>query len=226
MRRLVLLHRFLSRQLFYPLVLSSVLATAIWVGRVYFGHTLAYWFMSWNLFLAWVPYLFGLVAAWTHSRYPGRWWLLLLPLGLWLLFFPNAPYIITDLWHLDQSEAAPLWYDIGLFASFALTGVFLGIVSLNTVQGIVASYVGRAGSWLFVLSVTVLSGLGIYLGRFLQLNSWDLFFNPGKIILDVVESLAHPIRNQQAYGVTLMFGGIFFICYLTFTSVQRRERRK
>jgi uncharacterized membrane protein len=69
-----------------------------------------------------------------------------------------------------------------------------------------------------------LSGLGIYLGRFLELNSWDLFFHPRVIMLDIINRLIHPVQNEQAYGVTLMFGAFLFMCYLTFISVQNHGR--
>jgi uncharacterized membrane protein len=218
-------HHFLARHLFYPLALSTLLAVALFFGRAVRDPDWHYRFMLWNLFLAWIPYGLGLLLASLHGRFPRQWWLLAIPFGFWLIFFPNAPYLITDLLHLDERPPVPLWYDIGLFVTFAWTGCFLGVVSLNTMQALVRSYLGRWASWLFVASMVTLSALGIYLGRFLDWNSWDLFIHPRTIVADVLARVLHPISNPQIYGFTLMFAAFLLVCYLTFISVQQRERR-
>lgn len=99
---------------------------------------------------------------------------------LWLIFFPNAPYILTDLQHLGQASTnaslwssanVPLWYDVILLVWFSWTGMLLGIVSLNLMQEIIRREFGRWFGWLFVFSVAGLSSAGIYVGRFIRLNS-------------------------------------------------------
>ncbi len=224
MKLLLQIHRFLARELFYPLVLSSVLACGLWAARVYFGHSWAFTFLPWNLVLAWIPYLFTLLIAALDAHWPGRWWLLALPFVFWLIFFPNAPYIITDMLHLEERVGGPMWYDIGMFATYAWTGCFLAVVSLNTLQGIIKRYIGGPGSWLFVASVLILSGLGIYLGRFLYWNSWDILLHPRIVLGDIIIRVLHPIQYMRAYGVTLMFASFLLICYLTFISVQHRAK--
>ncbi len=218
------LHHFLSRNLFYPLALSTLLTLAIWQARTWRSPDWNYHFIPWNLFLAWIPYAFSLVVVLLHKRFPGQWWLLVIPFVFWLIFFPNAPYTITDLLHLDERPPVPFWYDVGLLATFAWSGCFLAVVSLNIMQHVVKSYWGNLASWLFVASSIMLSGLGIYLGRFLQLNSWDLFIKPQRIFMDIAVRVLHPIRYQQTYGVTLMFASLLLVCYLTFVSVRQRER--
>lgn len=217
------IHYFFAKLSFYPLALSSVFAFALWVGRVYISDSPVYAFMSWNLFLAWIPYFISIIIAYLarHSRHG---WMLAVPFAFWLIFFPNAPYIITDLLHLKERVGVPLWYDIGMLAAFAWTGLFLGIVSLNIMQTTIKRYWGNIASWLFVIGTVVLSGLGIYLGRFLEWNSWDLFYQPQKVLADLAVRLAHPLHDLQIYGVTMMFATFLFICYLTFVSVPQRER--
>jgi uncharacterized membrane protein len=216
-------HRFNLRHLVYPLVLSSLLALALFAGRVYLSRGQTYRFLVWNLFLAWIPYLGALLIALIHARHPRAWWLLIVPGALWLLFLPNAPYLVTDLWHLDERHPVPLWYDIGMLATFAWSGIFLGVASLSAVQDVIARILGRAFSWLFALGVIGLSGFGIYLGRFLNWNSWDLFFEPQMLARDIATRLAHPFRYLQMYGVTLLFAAFMLVCYLTFKSVEHRE---
>ncbi len=216
-------HRFCINHLLYPLVLSSLLACALFAGRVYLSAGLALRFLIWNLFLAWIPYWCSLLTTTLYQRHPQRWWYLLIPGALWLIFLPNAPYIITDLWHLDERRPVPLWYDIGMLATFAWTGLFLAVASLNAMQNVVKRYLGRIVSWVFAVGVIGLSGLGIYLGRFLNWNSWDLFFQPRNILTDIVARLAHPIKYSQAYGVTILFAAFFLVCYLTFVSIEHRQ---
>jgi uncharacterized membrane protein len=197
-----------------PVLLSSCLAVGLLAGRAYRGHSIAFGFLVWNLILAWIPYLSSLWADYLHARHPGRWWQLLLPGALWLAFFPNAPYIITDFWHLRERAPIPLWYDIGLLSAFALTGLFLAVYSLRTMQRLVRSYVGLFPSWLFAAAVLGLGGLGVYLGRFLRWNSWDLLLNPQSVWADVTARLADPLGHPQTFGVTILFAAILWVCYL------------
>ncbi len=126
--------------------------------------------------------MFSLVVASLHQRHPRAWWLLIVPAALWLIFLPNAPYIITDLWHLDERRPVPMWYDIGMLATFAWTGLFLAIASLNAMQNIVRDYYGHIVSWLFAFAAIGATGFGIYLGRFMRINSWDVFFQPHDVL--------------------------------------------
>lgn len=217
------INRLLVDNHFYPLLLSSALALSLYVGRVWLTHTRTLGFLVVNLFLAWIPYFWSLWALSIHQRFPRRWWSLLLPGALWLLFFPNAPYLITDLMHLYQRPNIPLWYDIGLLVSFVWAGCFLAVVSLGMMHQIIRPYAGRAFSWLIVAGFATLCGLGIYMGRFLRWNSWDIFLYPTDVLSDIVHRLAHPRSNLQAYGVTLVFTAVLLVCYSTFAAVQRRR---
>ena len=218
------LHRFLSGQLFYPILLSTALALSIYAFRVYLTHNqVIYVNLVWNIGLAWIPYLCSLVAIAIARSYPRQWWLLILPGFLWLIFFPNAPYILTDFLHLDERASVPLWYDILMLVSFAWTGLFLAITSLRVMQLLVKTYLGSGLSWVFVAVALVLSGLGIYLGRFERWNSWDLFFHPKTIVKDVAVLLANPLDNLRFVGFTILFTAFLLVSYLTFISVRRMD---
>src|SRR6266542_5618884 len=74
--------------------------------------------LIWNLFLAWIPFVLAVVVydGWRRRRAAGA----LVVLGaLWLLFFPNAPYIVTDFVHLERTGDAPYWYDALTVSAFA-----------------------------------------------------------------------------------------------------------
>ena len=220
--RLGKIHRLLVEHHFYPLLLSSALAIGLWAFRSEWWTPRIFRFLVWNLVLAWLPYLWSLWALSIHRRQPRRWWRLLLPGMLWLLFFPNAPYLITDLIHLRSYPPVPMWYDIGMLISFAWAGCFLAVVSLNIMHQIIRDYTGRAFSWLIVLGMLTLCGLGIYVGRFLRWNSWDIVLYPTAVLGDIAQRLTHPFSNLQTYGVTVVFAAFLLVCYVTFVSLKPR----
>ncbi|MBN2006639.1 MAG: DUF1361 domain-containing protein [Anaerolineae bacterium] len=217
------LHVFLGTHGFYPVALSTLLCWGLFGVRAYFSRSWIYLFLSWNLFLAWVPYLASLWTAHWRAAHPRRWWLLLPPAALSLAFFPNAPYIVTDFLHLTERAPIPLWYDIGLLTSFAWTGLLLGVYALRILQDIVKAWAGAILSWVFVLVVVSLSGMGVYIGRFLRWNSWDLVMQPTAILSDIAIRLRHPLLHPSSYGVTLLFSALMFVCYLALTAGPRSE---
>jgi uncharacterized membrane protein len=223
-QRLGRLHHFLAEHSFYTLALSSALAVGFLAARFGRWHTPHYLFLVWNLFLAWMPYLLSLWAATIQRRRPRDWWRLLVPGALWLLFFPNAPYIVTDFIHLRELLPVPLWYDIGMLAAFAWAGCFLAVVSLHTMQSLVRPVFGPAASWVFALACVGLSGLGVYLGRFERWNSWDIVLYPHAVLSDAIRPLLDPLSHTRPIAVSVMFAALLFVCYVTFVAAQRRER--
>lgn len=211
-------HRFALSQGLYPVVLSTLLACTLLAGRVYLSRQWTYLFLVWNLFLAWIPYLTSLWTSSVYQRQSRRWGYLLLPGLVWLAFFPNAPYIVTDFLHLQHRPPVPVWYDMGLISIFAWTGLFLAVFSLRAMQRVVKTAVGPVLSWLFVVSVMGLSGLGIYIGRFLGWNSWDLFIHPEAVLTDILIRFTNPFQHTATFGVSLMFALFLLVCYLTVTA--------
>jgi uncharacterized membrane protein len=213
--RMIQFHHFLAHRGLYPILLSSLLAIGLFVSRTYLvvrlenspaislGHTLTYAFLVWNLFLAWIPFLSSLWAARIHQRFPSHWWYLLIPSALWLVFFPNAPYIVTDFLHLRARAPIPFWYDVGMLTVFAWTGLFLAVFSLRTMQTLVKSFLGAAASWLFVLA-----SLGLH---------------PRNVLADVIIRLADPLNHPRTLGVTFLFAAFLLVCYLTFTIIPSAE---
>ncbi|MEW5871110.1 MAG: DUF1361 domain-containing protein [Chloroflexota bacterium] len=218
-------NRFFERQSLYPILLSSVLALSMYVVRVVYYESawVIYANLVWNLVLAWVPYLFSLLAAALHTLFPRRGWLLVFPGLIWLAFFPNAPYILTDFLHLTVRADVPIWYDNLLLVSFSWTGIFLAMASLRTMQSLVKAHLGGLVSWFFVAITLGLTGLGIYLGRFERWNSWDLVFHHEKILADIARRFADPLDNLHFFGFTLFFIAFLAVCYLMFISVGRTE---
>jgi uncharacterized membrane protein len=172
-----------------------------------------YRFLLGNLFLAFLPLLFssGLRIA---DRVRLNWVIKGVIFCLWLLFLPNAPYILTDILHLTRANQAPAWYDLALLLSCAGTGVLMGYLSLIDVQAIVARTFSVMVSWMFALTTLVLSGFAIYLGRFLRWNSWDVITTP-TLMFDLGRALIHPTTQVRPISVTLIFGVILTLGYIS-----------
>ena len=179
-------------------------------------------YLIWNLFLAWVPFVLALLfydGQRRRMRGPG-----LVVLGaLWLVFFPNAPYIVTDFIHLNRDPLSPLWFDGLTIGAFAATGLLLGLGSLYLVQ----SAVRRELGWIVVSASLLLGSVGIYLGRFMRLNSWDFFTNPHYVAYLVRLRLADPFGNPKLIAVvltsTLMLAAAYLLVYAVASASLRLE---
>ena len=168
-----------------------------------------YRFLAWNLLLAWIPLVLAIVAyARAQRGIDAVVWLLLVP---WLLFFPNAPYLLTDFIHLGEGPA-PLWYDALMLSAFAWTGLLLGFASLYLVQMIVRRAYGSNVAWLGVVAALGLASAGVYVGRFIRFNSWDALLHPLRVV-DVIHDQLNdvPVRMAEALvGLT----GFLLVGYL------------
>ncbi len=193
-----------SKRIIIPLGFTIfLLATRIiFTGQLYFV------FLAWNLFLAWIPF----AVSQNLSKVTGRWKTFFL-VGLWLLFLPNAPYIITDFLHLKPRPPIPYWYDILLLFSASLNGLLLGILSLLAVERFLLKRYGNRISGLIILSSFFLCSFGIYMGRYLRWNSWDIITNPGGIAADILERVFNPFDHFGAWSVTVLFGVFFCTLY-------------
>ncbi|MCB0402451.1 MAG: DUF1361 domain-containing protein [Flavobacteriales bacterium] len=189
--------------------------------RVYFSGHITFIFLVWNLFLAWIPYLISQHLTRNHPKTSRA---VLLLLGcVWLLFFPNAPYLLTDLIHLKPRTDAPFWFDLILLISFSWTGVLMAYKSLHGFQQIVHHYFGKTKALLFVVSCSFLSGYGIYLGRFQRYNSWDVLTNPVNLLYDIKSTLFHPFAHLHTYGVSIFFGLFLLLGYYSIFKLRSNE---
>jgi uncharacterized membrane protein len=170
-------------------------------------------FLTWNLLLAWIP--FELAVAMEYVARRGRPYLLLGLLGLvWLVFFPNAPYIVTDLVHVETWSTRREVVDVGTIAAFAATGLVLGYGSLVRVQTLVRASLGAVAGWGVALGALMLSGAGVYLGRVLQLNSWDVVRRPGRLLEATRPSFADPSAHTRAFVFSALAGAMLALAYI------------
>lgn len=202
--------RDLRRVLFASVLFSLMLVAA----RIVKSHSYIYGSFVWNLFLAYVPIMISSLAT-RVARYPDRPVVFFSLLGLWMLFFPNAPYIITDLFHLDQKPFVPLWYDLLLIYSFAWNGLIIGYLSLMQMEEEIRRRLGTRWARVFVLLVLCLSSYGVFLGRFLRWNSWDMVTSPFRLLVSCGQLIVHPLEHPGVWGMTLLMSILMGLIYLT-----------
>jgi len=200
------------RALAIPALLAAsafCVATVAW--REHHTGSDFYRFLIWNLVLAWVPLVLALAAyASARRRASG----VTVAFGLmWLLFFPNAPYLLTDFIHLQETPTTPLWYDALMLASFTWTGLVLGYASLYLMQMIWERAVG-ALSWLGVVSALALASIGVYVGRFLRFNSWDALVRPRRLAQVINANLENPLQHPRLIASLLILTAALTIGYL------------
>jgi uncharacterized membrane protein len=178
--------------------------------------------LIWNLFLAWIPYLLSYILKNYVIQQKTRWYFI--PwIAIWLLFFPNAPYILTDMFHLTPKHNVPIWYDLVLIFSFAWSGLILGILSLEDMHFIVTAKTNKRLGWFFVMFTSVLGSFGIYLGRYLRWNSWDIVSNPYLLLSDITEIVLNPILHKKAVGVTMLFSVFLLLIYFSFRQMKNNN---
>ena len=196
------------------LVLLSSLCCALLIIRAIQTEQIRGLFLLWNLFLAWVPLFFSLTARRLTSRNANITNLTQLQiytsLAFWLLFFPNSPYLITDLMHLGEYNNQILWFDsVGFFVA-ALAGISTGLYSLYVAHQVLNRLTSRFLAWTIVSASVVLSGFGLYLGRFVRFNSWDLFTQP----FFLLRQSLHELQNPLAIQTTLVFTLVVMVLYV------------
>ena len=199
--------------LVFVLAASLSLSLLLVAGRVLMTGRGIFLFLVWNLFLAVIPFAISTMLGTARGPLRAR---LLVPVGAaWLLFFPNAPYILTDLFHLERRTGVPLWYDLALILSCAWNGLMLAYASLADMQRLVQLRLGTGAGWAFATLALLLSSFGIYLGRYLRFNSWDVLANPLTLFFDIVNRILHPFSFPGTWGVTLVFGLFLLVGYGT-----------
>ena len=185
-------------------------------------------FLVWNLFLACVPLAASRTLALMNRRGVSTWVQGTL-FCLWLLFLPNAPYIVTDLVHVAPPTGVLSWYDSGMVLSCAGAGLLLGYLSLRDMQQLVERRLGNTAGWLMTASASILSGFGVYLGRVLRWNSWDVLTEPVAFFGSVAKLLANAGSHAHTYLVTLLFGLGLLLSYTALyflTAIERNVHRK
>jgi uncharacterized membrane protein len=191
---------------------SSLLLSLL---RVYLTGSNLFLFLNWNLFLAFIPWFFTTIIIIKPNLQKKKLVLLVL-LFLWTLFFPNALYILTDLFHLRVNSLMPIWFDMILILSFAWTGLLFGFMSLVDIEKLLSKYTNtKIISFISVLLIFVAS-FGIYIGRYLRWNSWDIIVSPFSLLNDISERIINPSDHLGTWGMTILMGLLLNMFFWSF----------
>lgn len=223
----------LSTEMDRLLFLSMLFSCLLIVARVVHTEHRHFIFLVWNLFLAYIPYFIStqltrLETLGGESRPvtsgAGRglgWWMLAL---LWLLFIPNSFYIITDLYHLGDlynDRTMPQWFDLAMILSFVWNGLLLGVLSVRQMERIFLPRLTLLSELLFLYPVMWLNALGIYIGRYLRYNSWDIVTDPFRLLRDIATLVIHPLRHQNVWDMVLCFSILMTLIYLLMKRISK-----
>jgi uncharacterized membrane protein len=204
---------------------SILLSLILLAGRIWHTGEITYLFLVWNLFLALIPLGLSTLLVLYRLHHKNRFRSLVLA-GTWLLFFPNAPYILTDLFHLYPRTGIPQWYDLILILSFAWNGLMLGSASLFDMHELVKSRLGWLRGWLFTGFTLALGSFGIYLGRFERWNSWDILQQPFRLLSDIANFVLHPSEYPNVWGMTICYTLLMWVLYATIYQLTKVQSRR
>lgn len=179
--------------------------------RIYFSGSLLFVFLIWNIFLAWVPFFIS--SRLNHTA--AKKWKQYVLFFTWLLFFPNSLYIITDLIHISHETDVPKWFDAILIFSSSIVGLQLAFVSLYRVEKFLHAIAGKRMVAVLLPVILSLGSFGVYLGRFLRWNSWDIISNPVPLLVSVTERILYPFHHLQTWGITIILTALFYLMYFS-----------
>lgn len=194
------------------LVTFTIFITGMIICRILYSGSIRFVFLLWNLFLAWIPFRISLYLS--GKRFTNK-WLTGILLGSWLLFFPNALYIITDLIHLEEKSDVPIWYDAVLLFTSSIAGLLMAFASLYKVEVFVNRQISNSATNKLIVFCLFIGSFGVYLGRFLRWNSWDVVTNPLDLAKEIAVRFFFPIEYYHTWAITLLFTSLFCLLYFT-----------
>lgn len=193
------------------LLVSISFTMLLLLTRFFYTRELTYGFYIWNTFLAVLPLLFSRSLIRLNNCNLKA----IVLLACWLAFFPNAPYIITDLFHYEEKPPVPKWFDLLLVTTAAWNGLLLGIVSLMQIEQFLSRHLKEKWVKTFIGISFILCGYGVYIGRYLRFNSWDAVTAPQKLIYTFSHHILQPQEHIMLWAFTILFGTMFGIVYFT-----------
>jgi uncharacterized membrane protein len=217
-----LLKLFLKRETVAPMLamtFATITSSAFIIALVVTADNLrmglqSHGYLIWNLFLAWVPLIFALLACEELNAAQRRKWRFSGFAFGWFIFFPNAPYIFTDLVHISIQTSRHYWADLSMVLACGLTGLMLWFVSLFLMHTLVSRKFGSLAGWGFVTAMAGLTSFGIYLGRFQRFNSWDVVAKPGELFQGISSWATAATSYKPTVAFPLLFTMFLFTSYL------------
>lgn len=211
------------------LIVSNLVSVVLFGLRIVASQNFDYWFMFWNLLLAWLPVLF----AWLLVRsLKTKSWAEPLPVLLtllWLGFLPNSFYIMTDLIHLQSTGDIGVLYDAVFMMSFIWNGLIAGLMSMIWVHRELAKRRTANFAAVTMSGAVLLTSFAIYLGRSLRWNTWDVLVNPAGLLFDVSERVINPLDHPQWVTTTatffLLIGSMYYVAWTLVQALSEHPKK-
>lgn len=201
------------KQIALLFLVASVGATLFFLIGAWRNNSMEYWYLLWNLILAWVP--FGLSILLRILLRTRAWssWLPLSVTAVWLGFLPNTFYMLTDYVHLYDVERVDIMYDVAMFTALITTGVALGFASLAIVHIELRRHLPSISAWRVIAGILLATSFAIYVGRDLRWNTWDILTNPAGILFDISERIINPTAHGQTFITTATYFALLGLGY-------------
>jgi len=204
------------------IIILIILSLFLNIFRIIIWGKFSFIYILWNIFLAILPFIVSSSLLNANNNKGLTNTIFIICGFIWLLLIPNAPYIITDFIHIGEVRAVPALYDSFLIFSSALTGLLLGMYSINHIEVILKTrYSKKISSIIMMLTIFIIS-FGMYLGRFLRFNSWDVFARPEAFFLGVKEIFTNINNLVEALLYTILFFFFILLTYISWKSIQTK----
>jgi uncharacterized membrane protein len=195
---------------------ACFLFIAILLGaRIWHAGNIRYLFLVWNLFLAWIPFAISLSFKNMQAK-PTI--IQIVIFTIWILFFPNALYIVTDIIHIANTTAVPIWYDAILLFTSSFAGLVLAFASIKNIEGYLKNIFRKKYVSPIIVLLIFAGSFGVYLGRFQRWNSWDIIHNPLSLALDIMSRFTSPFAHTKTWAVTFILTGLYTLCWFLIKS--------
>lgn len=203
--------KYFPRDIFIVLIIVALLN----ILRVLLFKSDSFVWLFWNIFLAIIPFVISSYLLWISGKEKRKKIIFYILAVLWLLFIPNAPYLITDLIHIGEIRAVPVVYDAFLLFGVAWIGVYLWLYSNIQIESIFAKKYSKKITEGIMFFIILLTSFGIYLGRFLRLNSWEIF-SDSSYFLKVLHQKLLIKSDPNDYFYIILFTLFLYTFYKAF----------
>jgi len=192
-------------RLAWAVLYSNAVSLLLFFIRVLGVENFRYWFLLWNLLLAWLPLVFAVLLV--RGLRIRRWlsWQNILYTFLWVGFLPNSFYVVSDLIHVHPTGEINILYDVVLYVTFIFNAYLFGFLSLYIIHRELLRRLSYRRAHVMVILITFASSFAVYLGRYLYWNSWDLLVHPFGILFDITDRIINPAAYPQTFVTTFSF---------------------
>lgn len=191
------------------------LAIILNILRIVLFGKLSFIYILWNIFLALIPFVISIILLNYSEKNKLNKTFFVIGGIVWIIFLPNAPYIVTDLIHLGVVRGVPVLYDSILLFTSAFVGVFLGLSSIYNIEKILLSKYSREITQVIIIVILGLTSFGMYIGRSFRFNSWDVFVSPLSFTSKLFDIFSVTSNHIETFSYMVLFFAFLYISYLS-----------